>query len=413
VPTPTAIILSIGDELILGQCEERNAAFLANRLQAIGIRPVEHRTLGDDRDVIARAIGNGASAADVVIVTGGLGPTADDVTRHALADALGQDLQLDETSLAELEAFFRERGRPLLASNRIQAMIPRGTRAIPNSVGTAPGIVAGLADATVFCLPGVPHEMRVMFDTDVLPALADGEATLALRTIHTFGLPESEVGRILTDLMTATGPVRVGTTAKMGVISVRIVAHTDSSSDSRIAANAAAQTVRDRLGPAVFGEDEDTLPSVAIGLLRQAGQTLATAESCTGGMMGQMITSVSGASDVYLGGVVAYANPVKERLLDVPADLLAEHGAVSEPIAAAMAEGARQRFGADWALSATGIAGPTGGTADKPVGLVYMGVAGPADTNVHQHQVLGPREVVRVRSVLVALNALRLALLGA
>ena len=408
----TAIILAIGNELVFGQTHESNNAYLAARLTELGIQPISHHTVGDGRADIAATVQRAATGADVVIVTGGLGPTADDLTRHALADAMGVELVEDERSLAQLETFFASRGYTMNDANRVQALMPAGADPLANSAGTAPGIAATLRSATVYCLPGVPHEMRTMFESQVVPLLPASSAVFVQRHVHTFGLPESLVGERLADLMTDPAGPRVGTTAKTGVISVRIIADDTDPQRAAAAADRIVATVRERLGEAVFGEADDTLAAAIVRMLNQRNQTLATAESCTGGQIGHMITAVSGASEVYVGGGVAYANQIKQDLLSVPEATLIEHGAVSEPVAAAMAEGARERFGSDWAVSTTGIAGPTGGTEEKPVGLVYIAAAGPDETVVQKINFPGTREVVRLRASLAAMNLLRTMLLG-
>jgi len=408
--TQTAAILAIGDELISGQCVDTNSAFLARRLAERGIRTTYHETVGDDGSAIVDALVRTAGLADVVIVSGGLGPTADDRTRHALAKALGVELELDASYREHLEAFFRQRGRPLSEANRIQMMLPAGAIPLANRMGTACGMSARLARADVFCLPGVPHEMRTMFDEQVLPRLTAGESVIVHRAVHTFGCAESDVGAALSDLMTNSGPVQVGTTVSAGVISVRITAQGEAPEQTRGLVDQTADEVRQRLGSAVFGQDEDTLAAVVGRQLLERDQTLSTAESCTGGLIGKMLTDLSGSSAYYRGGVIAYANDVKVSHLAVPEELLAEHGAVSAPVAVAMAEGARQRMVSDWAVSTTGIAGPTGGTAAKPVGLVFVGLAGPNGTDVAERRLVGSREIVRLRASRAALNALRLAM---
>ena len=293
-------------------------------------------------------------------------------------------------------------------SNRVQAMVPRGAEAIDNHMGTAPGLAAVVKGSRVFIMPGVPSEMKVMYDEQIAPLLGEGAGAIAFKIVHTYGAGESDLGAKIADLMRRGANPLVGTTVAAGLVSVRIEAH------DRVPARARemAAEVRRRLGELVVGEDEDTLASVVGALLRKAGATLATAESCTGGMIGEMITGVSGASDYYLGGVIAYDNRVKRELLGVGEALLREHGAVSEPVAKAMAEGCRKRFACDWAIGVTGVAGPTGGTADKPVGLVYVALAGKAGTEVIRSQFPGTREVIRVRASLMGLNMLRRKLIA-
>jgi nicotinamide-nucleotide amidase len=405
-----AIVLSIGDELVSGQAVDTNSAHLSRRLGELGIAVAEHRTVADDPQAIAEAIATAAAAAELVVVTGGLGPTADDLTRQALAAALGVDLVLDSGRAAEIEEFFRRRGRTMPPANRIQAMVPAGAESIPNTMGTAPGIAARVDKASVYVLPGVPHEMREMFDLAIAPRLHGGGG-LVHRLVHCFGEGESDIAARIEDLMQRGKNPAVGTTVSAGLVTLRVVS---SGKTPQQAADLAEQTVAEigrRLGKLVVGTDEQTLPATVGQLLRKARATLATAESCTGGLVGQLVTSVPGSSDYYLGGVVAYANRLKCDLLDVPQKTLDRFGTVSEQAASAMAEGCRKHLTADWALAVTGIAGPGGGSEDKPVGLIYVGLAGPKGTAAYKHLFSGTREFIRLRAALTALNYLRLALM--
>ncbi len=405
-----AVLISIGTELTTGQTIDTNSAYLARQLAAHGIHTLEHVTVADDLDDITEAIRFACSKAELVIITGGLGPTEDDLTRSALAAAMGCDLVLDEACLAEIEEFFRLRKRPMNASNRVQAMIPRLAKPICNKVGTAPGIEARIGETQVFITPGVPSEMEWMFQNAIAPRLPRLNGVILHRIIHTFGQGESDVGARIADLMKRGANPLVGTTVAAGMVSIRVVSHAPTHEQAAAMSEDVVKQLHARLGELVVGESDATLAMAVGDLLRQRKQTLATAESCTGGLIGKMLTDVAGSSDYYIGGVVSYANRIKASLLGVEESLLAEHGAVSEPVAAAMAEGCRTRLGADWAISVAGIAGPTGATAVKPVGLVYIGLAGPGGTEVHQQVFPGSRELVRLRSALAAMNYLRLKL---
>lgn len=405
-----AVLIAVGDELLSGKTLDTNSAYLADRLLRLGIRTDAHWTVGDRADLISRAICDAAELADVVLVTGGLGPTPDDLTRQALADAMGVELVLDKDSLRRIEAFFRKRNYPMAPTNRVQAMLPAGAEPLPNPVGTAPGMAAAVGEAVVFVMPGVPAEMERMFAEQVAPRLPRPSEAMAHRTLRLYGIGESSLAHELGDLLTRDKPVVVGTTASAGLVSIHLTAHAADAdaADARVAER--CQMLRDRLGTRVIGTGDDTMSSVVGQLLRSSGRTLATAESCTGGYIGRMLTSVSGSSDYYLGGFVTYANRLKVALLGVPAGMLAEHGAVSEPVARAMAEGCRERLAADYALAATGIAGPTGGTKAKPVGLVFIALAGPDGTQVEKQIFTGHRDRIRQRAALAALDCLRLAL---
>lgn len=408
-----AIILAVGTELVTGQTLDTNSKAIATALIGQGLRVRAFHVIGDSREEIAGEIKRAAGMAEVVIVTGGLGPTADDLTRAALADAMGVELAEDAASLQAIEAFFERRGWPMNPTNRCQAQLPVGATMIPNPVGTAPGIDACVGDARVFVLPGVPREMHRMLAEHVLPATGPmgGGQAVVIRRVHAFGAGESDIGARLEDLMARDANPLVGTTASGGQIGVRIIATAEGRDLAETMAAESVAEVRRRLGDLAFGVDDDTLAGVVGRLLIERSATLAGAESCTGGLVGQLITAEAGASEYFLGSIVCYANEIKQAILGVSEALLVEHGAVSEPVACAMAEAAADRLGADYAFAITGIAGPTGGSEDKPVGTVFVALAGPQETEVLRRVYPGDRDMVRLRSALTALNMLRLRLL--
>jgi len=408
-----AIILAVGDELLTGQCIDTNSAHLSRELAERGIATAAHWTVGDDRAAIAAALSAAAGQADLLLVTGGLGPTPDDLTRQGLADAMHVELRLNEDCLKEIEEFFRRRGRTMQPANAIQAMCPEGAEALPNRMGTAPGIAARLGGTRVYVMPGVPEEMVWMYRDVIAPRLGSQDGVILCRTVHTFGQGESDIAARIADLMTRGASPAVGTTVAAGLVTVRIVARGADRADAERQADAAAETIRRRLGEMVVGEGEETMASAVGELLRRHGRTLAVAESCTGGLVGQIITSSPGASEYFRGGVISYADPAKRDLLDVSEEVIRRCGAVSEEVARAMADGARRRFDSHWALGITGVAGPAGGSRDKPVGLVWIALAGPGGTECARHVFGGSRETVRLRAALTALNALRLRLLRA
>ena len=373
-----AIILAVGDELVLGQTIDTNSAWLSGRLVALGIPTLYHQTLADDCTDIAQAIRLASARSEVVLISGGLGPTDDDLTRQALAEAMEVELVLDRPSLEAITALFAGRHLAMSPRNRVQAMHPHGSTMIANSCGTAPGIRAELSRARIYAMPGVPHEMRVMYERSVEPEMIQtaGQRRVILTTkLNTFGLGESAVAEKLGELMDRSRNPKVGTTASKGIVSVRIRSEFPTASQARPRLDQTAADVRRRLGPIVFGGANETLQESVVELLRQTNQTIATAESCTGGLVGKMLTDVPGASDHYAGGWVAYSNDLKSSQLGVPASLLAEHGAVSEPVARALACGASERSGAHLSIADTGIAGPSGGTDVKPVGTVWIALA--------------------------------------
>ena len=411
----SARIISIGTELTLGQCVDTNAPWIAQQLAGVGIACGGHVTVPDDRHAIRDAIKSSVRDAKWVVITGGLGPTPDDLTREALADALDSALHLDRASLDRIEAFFRDRNRTMPRANECQAMIPNGAVPIENTCGTAPGIRARLDGADVFLLPGVPSEMKAMFERDVRPSLhsTGDQAVIRQHVLHTFGLSEADLGQKLADLMTRGRNPTVGTSAADLVITLRINGHgaTPDAADGLVETD--VTEIRRRLGRHVFGDGSDTLAHAVGLLLGDQGETVAVAESCTAGLLAKRLTDVAGASAYFLEGMVVYANASKQRMLDVPGELIEAHGAVSKEVAESMAANCRRISGARYALSATGIAGPAGGSPAKPVGLVYLGLASPESVQVKELR-LGAtltREQVRDRTVKIALNMLRLELL--
>ncbi len=412
-----AIIISIGNELTFGQTVDTNSPWLSQRLAEAGVHVIAHITVADELDPIRREMLRASELADVVLISGGLGPTEDDLTRQALASAKGVELRLRAELLEEIRDFFTRRDREMPESNLIQAMLPAGSEPIHNTCGTAPGIRATLGSATIFVMPGVPREMKTMYERDVLPHLraAAGQGVLLARTVLTFGAGESDIGDRIRDLMQRGRNPAVGTTAQQLVIGVRIHAHGATREAAQTLLEATAAEVRSRLGTLVFGQDDHTLWLAVGRLLIERKKTISTAESCTGGLIAKSLTDIAGSSACFIQGVVTYSNAAKTRLLGVPADLIARHGAVSRPVAEAMAVNCRRRSNSDYSLSITGIAGPTGGTPEKPVGLVYIGLADAAGCEVTEHRIgdFLTRAEIRDRARKIAINRLRLKLIGA
>ncbi len=410
-----AVVLSIGSELTRGRTVDTNAAWLSHELARWGVEVRWHVTVPDAQDAICEAIRTACLQAELVVMTGGLGPTLDDLTRQALAATMGVPLECSAPHVERIRAFFAQRGRSMPETNTIQACFPVGSEPIDNPCGTAPGIRAVCGAATVFVLPGVPREMREMFAASVAPYVADrtGGAILLDTTLHCFGAGESDIAERIADLMARDRDPQVGTSAKQGVIHVRVYAGGATADEAQRAVEETAVEVRRRLGRLVYGCDEETLPSVVGRLLEARGKTMATAESCTGGLVAKLLTDVPGSSAYFLQGLITYANEAKTALLDVPVEMIRAHGAVSAPVAEAMAVGCQRASGADCALSVTGIAGPGGGSADKPVGLVCIGLADGSRVEVTEHRfgTYLDREDIRHRAALTALNLLRLRLL--
>jgi nicotinamide-nucleotide amidase len=373
-------ILAIGDELIHGALLDTNSKYIAGELERIGVVVHRFAVTSDDPDHLRAAIRDACGRADVVIATGGLGPTLDDRTRDLCAEVLGGPLWFHEPSWQQVQRWLSNRGRPVPDSNRRQAMFPPGAAPIDNPVGTAPGFAVTIGRARLFALPGVPREMQVLLRDAVLPAVAEmpGLTPTAQRWLRVLGPSEAALGERIEPFMVPGRNPAVGITASGGLLTVRIVGTAASRTAAEAACDATAAELRPLLGSWLFAEGTFDLPELVHRHLQDRELTLGLAESCTGGLMAARLTDLPGASSVLRGGVVAYANQAKVALLGVSEALLAAHGAVSEPVALAMARGARERFAASVGVGVTGIAGPDGGSADKPVGTTCFAVAGPA-----------------------------------
>ncbi len=409
-----AEIVTIGRELLDGSRSDTNTVYLGSRLWALGTEVVRSTTVPDEPAAIEDAVGRALEAADIVITTGGLGPTSDDRTKHVVARLFARKLVLDEDVLARLYAYFEELGREMPEINMSQAMIPEGARVIMNTRGTAPGLVLEKDDAVLFSLPGVPSEMRAMVENYVVPFL-EGRGLVRLvqeRVIRTTGIPESTVAERTGDLARKLIRTEVAYLPSMTGVDLKVVARGDTPAEAARTADRSAERLADRLGSYVYARGGESIEKVVGYLLAMGEATLAVAESCTGGRLGWRVTKVPGSSDYFLGGVVAYADELKKRLLGVKAGTLKRHGAVSAEVASEMAAGVRKKTGASYALSITGTAGPGGGTAEKPVGLVYVGVAWERGERVSEFRFPGGRGQVRERAAQAALDSLRRVLLN-
>lgn len=388
-------VLSIGTELTRGELVNSNAAWLGARLSELGFEVRSIVTVDDDRGRIVEALKNLGAAHRVVIVTGGLGPTSDDVTSESAAEALGVALVRHEGAFEAMRRRFERLGRAMSPLHAKQANLPEGAEALLNPVGTAAGFCASLGDALVFFLPGVPHEMQRLWDEHVAPRLRplapDDRHLVRLRT---FGLLESEVAERLGGLEEAQPGLSLSYRASFPEVEVKVQMCASTREAAREAARAAADEVRKRLGEAVYGEGEDAFPEIIGRALRTRGWRLALAESCTGGLISHLLTAHP-ASEFFVAGVVTYANSAKSRLLGVGEEVLRAHGAVSAEVAAEMARGVRRACDVDVALAVTGIAGPSGGSPEKPVGLVYWSVAHPGGVEVRQRVLAGDRAQIQ------------------
>lgn len=407
-------LLSIGNELLSGLTVDTNAAWISGQLAERGIPTVGILAVPDEIADTVEALRLAVSKADIVIVTGGLGPTDDDLTRQSLAQYLGVELQFRPELFESIAAFFRRRNFAMVDKNRIQAYLPIGTEAIPNSIGTAPGVFAHKDNAMIFCLPGVPSEMKIMFDDFIVPRViqsADRQFVIS-RRLKCFGTGESMIAEKIGDMMLRGRNPLINCTVSDGVITLHIVATASDSSAAEVMIRKDQTLLCEMLGDWVYGTGDQTLAEVVGYRLSQAGKTIAVAESCTGGLIAKMLTDTPGSSRYFAYGWVTYGNQAKQSELGVDPALLNQYGAVSEPVVRAMAEGALRKSGADFAVAVSGIAGPEGGTEQKPVGLVYIGVATPDQTMVQESRFLNSRPMIRRRTALTALNLVRLQIRG-
>ena len=400
-----AEILSVGTELLLGQIVNTNAAYLSRRLSDVGIDLFREVTVGDNPGRIRAAVAEAVGRADVLIITGGLGPTADDVTAQAVAAALGRDLVLDEPSARHIRQLLERRGIPFLESHMKQARVPAGSRVMPNPVGTAPGFIVEWNGKAVYALPGVPSEMEAMAEESLMPDLRrrSPAGVIRSRLLRFIGIGESSLEELISDLVQAQANPTIAFLAQAGEVHLRLTAKFPDAAQADAMLDRLEAAVRERAGRFIYGRDGESLEAALGARLRAAGLTLGVAESCTGGLIGHRITQVPGSSDYFRGSLVTYSDRAKIELLGVREAALAEHGAVSPATAIAMAVGARRALRSDLAVSVTGIAGPGGGTPQKPVGLTYIGFSGPKGESCQEHRLGGARDAIKQRAANAAL----------
>ncbi len=411
-----AWIIAVGSEMLTPFRVDTNSLAITERLNAIGCDVRMKAVVGDDIDELASLFQRGVGAVELIVCTGGLGPTEDDITRDALSRALQLECDTDEQVLESIRQRFEKRGMVMRDINHRQARVPRGAVVLENTRGTAPGLWLERDGTSILLLPGPPREMQPILDRVVDDRLRPGAGTRGLfrRVLKLTGRPESEVDAIAQPVygqwLTATIPIATTILAKMGQIELHLTADAPNEADARAALAAAVRQLLDVLEPWVYSTDGRGLEEVVGDQLRERGLSIAVAESCTGGLLASRLTDVPGSSDYFDRGVVCYSNGAKIEWLGVSPDLLAEHGAVSEPVARAMADGVRQRARAGVGVGITGIAGPGGGTAEKPVGMVCIAVVTPWQEDVRTFQFLGPRDMVKFQSAQAAMNVLRLLL---
>ena len=404
-----AEIISIGTELLLGQIVDTNAVFLSHELADLGISLFYRDTVGDNPARLDEVLQLARGRSQLILCTGGLGPTEDDITTAAISRVCARPLHLHEGAYATLAAWFASRGRTMTDNQRKQAMIPHGAELIPNPVGTAPGFLLQQDGVTFISFPGPPDEMKAMWNATVKPYLrALSPDVIYSRTLRFCGIGEGPLEMLLKPVINAQRNVTVAPYAKTIEVHIRLTTKAANEGEALTRIAPVEADIRQLAGEYLYGIDEETLEEAVGNLLRQRRLTLAVAESCTGGLLGGRITEIGGSSDYFLGGILCYSNTLKQSLLGVPEATLAQHGAVSPDTARAMADGARNTTGADIGVSITGIAGPTGGSEEKPVGLVYIGVACLGmETRVTRYLLGGERAMVRRRAVQEALVLLR------
>jgi nicotinamide-nucleotide amidase len=401
-------VVTIGTELLLGHTLDSNAAHIARTLSDAGIRVARRTSVPDRADAIRDAVEGALARSGAVLTTGGLGPTRDDITKRVVAGIFGAPLEFDPSVWADLLDRFARLGRTPAAANRSQAEVPRGATVLRNRWGTAPGLWIEDARGLVILLPGVPLEMARLLEHEVVPRLASraGDTVIRSRLVRTTGIPESSLAERMGEIEGAIAPLTLAYLPGLDGVDLRITAWDldPAEADARLAA--AAGLVRARAGEHWYGEGDVDLAAVLLEEARSRGLRIGVAESCTGGLVGGRLTEVPGSSDVFAGGIVAYSNQLKTALLGVPASLLEEHGAVSGPVAGAMAEGVLERLAVDLTVAVTGIAGPTGGSEVKPVGTVWLGLAGHGPVETRRVLFAGGRHEIRARAAQAALLAM-------
>jgi len=406
-----ASIVSVGNEILSGQTVDTNAAYLSAELLTIGVPVVSSYSVGDEIERIVRGLSLASADADVVLVTGGLGPTDDDLTRQAMAKFLGAELQLQDELLEHIQNLFAARGRQMADTNKIQAYIPAGAKALAN-IGTAPGIMAESQGKLYFAMPGVPMEAKRMFEESVRPEIerfAGGQAVV-VKKLKCFGAGESTIAELLGTMMQRGRNPLINCTVSSGIITLHIIATAVDKEKAGQMAEKDEKLLQNMLGELIYGVADQDLAEVVGEKLTRQGKTIAVAESCTGGLVAKLLTDIPGSSKYFTFGWITYSDQAKISELGVPADLIREYGAVSEQVAESMARAARKKADTDYAVGITGIAGPAGGSEQKPVGLVYIGVDSENGCDTKRCLFSGNRRFIRLRAAQTVLNILRLKL---
>ncbi|EEG78508.1 competence/damage-inducible protein A [Dethiobacter alkaliphilus] len=405
-------IIAVGTELLLGQIANTNARFISEELAKLGIDVFWHTVVGDNPSRVKQAFRLAQTRADLIIFSGGLGPTMDDLTKETVAEVLGLEMVKDEAWEAYLEELFAKMGRSMTDNNRKQALLPKGARLLENDHGTAPGIWLEDNGKIVVLLPGPPRELEPLFRDKVVPLLPQGNCVILSRVLKVAGLGESALEEKIHDLVVEQTNPTIAPLAKYSEVHLRLTAKAESTEEAQKLLDKTEGKLLTRLGEAVFGRDEETMAMAVARLLWKRNLTFAAAESCTGGYLSHIMTNIAGSSDYFLQGQVTYSNRAKTDLLGINPVLIRDYGAVSEEVGRAMAENIRRRSAADVAVGITGVAGPTGGSDQKPVGLVFIALATPQGVSCRRFNFFGNRETIKERAVMAALNMLRLYLLN-
>jgi nicotinamide-nucleotide amidase len=409
-----AELITIGDELLFGQTIDTNAAFIGDKLAEAGIDLMYHTTVGDQSEILLNAIGLALNRVDIVLATGGLGPTHDDITKKVICKFFRRQLVFHEEILKELEKRYANMGVPMPAINQNQALLPQGAKFIENRIGTALGLIFEERNKILIAMPGVPTEMKYMITEHVVPMLKQRGAAQAIvhRKIRTVGVSESSLFEKIKELIDEKSAIKIAFLPSYKGVDLRLTIKSDNSDKANQTLAELEAKIIERIGKYVFGYNNDELPEVIGKMLLGRGATLAVAESCTGGLVGKLLTDIPGSSAYFMGGAIVYSNELKTKLLGVPSVTIEQHGAVSAETARYMAEGIKNISGATLGLSLTGIAGPDGGTPEKPVGLTYIGLATPVTTNAREFRYTSDRDGNRVRAASTALDMVRRYLAG-
>ncbi|HZK25901.1 MAG TPA: competence/damage-inducible protein A [Oscillospiraceae bacterium] len=406
-----AEIIATGTELLLGQTVNTNARFLSEKLAEKGIDVYWQTVVGDNAQRLETALRLALSRSDLILTSGGLGPTMDDLTKETVAKVLSLPLVVDADWNEQLTTMFKLRGNVMTNNNLKQALLPSGAKLITNDNGTAPGVWLEHQDKTFVLLPGPPRELEPMFTDKIMPLLPASGSSLVSRTLKIVGIGESSLEDKLAELIAAQTNPTIAPLAKLGEVHLRLTAKAQTRAECQQLLDLTEAKLTERLGEAVYAKDEQTMATVVAELLEKSQLKLALAESCTGGYLAHTLTNIAGSSKFFVAGLVTYSNAAKSKLLDIPLQFIEEHDAVSAEVGRAMASNVRRAAQSDLGIGITGIAGPTGGTAAKPVGLVYIALATPATVTCQRFNFFGKRENIKERAVISALNMLRLYLM--